>query len=93
MNTIENRRAARAACNASGSCPVRIVLGDRAPRLVGESYHWETAGGTRINHPAAYSKKGWSNCFYIASTLRVIVGIGWLVSEQSDVTTDERQDG
>lgn len=91
--TIEERRAARACANAHVSCPVVVISGPAAPKLVGESYHWETASGTRIDHPNAYAKKGWSNCFYIASSLRVVVGRGWLRAQAEADHTEAVMEG
>ena len=49
-----------------------------APRSVGESWHYETRGGTLIRHPNAYAKRGWSNMVYVRSTRRIIVGEEWI---------------
>ncbi len=66
-----------AGLNNHDSCPVKIVAGNRAPRMTGESYYWTTPSGlTRVHHPSAY---GWPT-WYHASTRRVIVGASWLDS-------------
>lgn len=49
-----------------------------APRIVGESAHYETKTGLRISHPNAYAKKGWSAMRYCASTRHVEVGALWI---------------
>jgi hypothetical protein len=33
-------------------------------RELSDTWHYETRGGTIINHPSAYSKKGFSNMIY-----------------------------
>lgn len=71
------RRVAREAAGAHRSCPVAIVEGDQAPALTGETWYWRTRGGTRISHPSAYSRSGWSSMVYEPSTLIVEVGRDW----------------
>lgn len=63
--------------------PVEIVEGSNPPRERGDSFHWETKGGTRIYHPSAYSRRGWSNMVYVGSSRRVEVGREWLLPEYS----------
>jgi hypothetical protein len=57
------------------SVPVQIVWGsDRAPQLLGRSYHWTTPSGrTEVYHPHAY---GW-RVLYHPSTRRIVVGDRW----------------
>lgn len=74
------RRAARQAVNAPGNCRIQVVDGAAAPTLAGEGWHWSTKGGKRIDHPSAYSRKGWGNMVYVASTRRVVVGREWLAA-------------
>ena len=57
--------------------PVEIILGNSAPEMRGESSHYVTMGGTRIQHPNAYSRKGRSNMRYVPSTLCLVVGEDW----------------
>ena len=80
--TPQPNQAARTFCRrvagATWACPVELVPGDKVPTLKGESHHYETMGGSRIYHPSAYSKRGWSNMRYVHSTLRVEVGFEWL---------------
>ncbi len=59
--------------------PYPIVFRDGfdPPKRGGSSFHYETRGGRTISHPSAYSKRGWSNMVYVASTIRITVGIGW----------------
>jgi hypothetical protein len=79
--TIEARRIARNAAEASrNNLPVVVVEGDSAPVETGDSWHYETKGGTRIMHPSAYKKLGFSNMVYVSSTRRVEVGLDWLIS-------------
>jgi len=74
------RRVVREAVGAHTNTPVRIVAGDRAPRIVGRSYYWTTPSGkTEVQHPNAY---GWP-VLYHASTRRVQVGAGWVASRFS----------
>lgn len=78
---IKVKRVVRELANARCNMPVQVVAGDKQPTLAGEGYHWETNGGTRISHPSAYAKRGWSNMKYVASTLCVEVGEQWLLNE------------
>lgn len=72
---LAGRRAARKAAGAHKNCPVWVVAGRSAPRVVGESYYWTTPSGkTRVHHPNAY---GWRTRYW-RSTLRVEVGAQWL---------------
>lgn len=75
---IKTRRLIRTIANSHVSTRVDIILGDTSPKVVGEGYHYETMGGTRIHHPSAYSKKGWSNMRYVSSSVRVEVGAKWM---------------
>lgn len=83
---IKVKRVVRELVNASSYTKVQVVPGDKQPTLTGEGYHWETNGGTRISHPSAYAKRGWSNMRYVASTLCVEVGEQWLLNEQQVAT-------
>lgn len=72
--TLDQRRAARAACGAWCSRPVEVVPGDVAPHLAGERPYWTTLSGkTRVYHPNAY---GWPTLYH-RSTRRVVVGAEW----------------
>ena len=77
--TLEQRRAARIAAGVRRfwSVPVRVVPGDSAPELTGSSWCYRTRGGSRIYHPSAYSRRGWSNMVYSPSTRSVVVGAEW----------------
>jgi hypothetical protein len=61
----------------SNNVPVIIIDGDSAPVLTGKRGGYFTRGGTRVDHPSAYSRKGWSNLVYRCSTLSITVGGGW----------------
>lgn len=77
MTTILERRAARAVAGAHATMPVVVVAGTTAPTIEGESYYWTTPSGkTRVRHPNAY---GWRTRYW-PSTLRVEVGIEWLLA-------------
>lgn len=79
--TLAARRVVRSVADASQSnLQIAVVEGDAAPTEKGHGWHYETRGGTRIDHPSAYSKHGWSNMVYCCSTRRVEVGYGWLVA-------------
>lgn len=59
--------------------PVRVIPGGAlAPRLVGRRGGHYTRGGSRVYHPSAYSRKGWSNLVYRTSTRRIYVGERWI---------------
>jgi len=60
---------------------VRIVriTGDSPPVVTGSRGGHFTLGGTRINHPSAYSKRGWSNMVYHCDTRVITVGTGFRV--------------
>ena len=58
--------------------PIYVVDGDQPPKAYGARGGHFTRGGTRIDHPSAYSKTGWSNMVYICSTLKIKVGRQWL---------------
>ena len=74
------RRAILASANVSqANIPIEIIPGVAvAPRRVGQSWHYTTITGIPIQHPSAYSKRGWSSMVYHHSTRRVIVGEQWL---------------
>ena len=58
--------------------PVEIIPQSfQSPVWDGESYGWETKGGSVIHYPSAYSKVGWSNMVYKHSTLKIRVGEFW----------------
>lgn len=64
------------------TCPIIVVAdSSQQPQQRGASWHYTTRGGTRIYHPSAYSKSGWSNMVYHASTLRIEVGDRWFVGQ------------
>lgn len=64
--------------NKYDSVPIQTIANsDEPPKLMGESWHYETKGGTYIDHPSAYSNKGWSNMVYCPSTRHIVVGENW----------------
>jgi hypothetical protein len=78
MNATLKTQIRKAACASGTPYPiVAIPETNAAPKLTGESWHYETRGGTRISHPSAYSKSGWSNMVYCHSTIRIEVGANW----------------
>lgn len=72
-------KSVRAASGQSGTpYPIEAIDGFAAPKLVGKSYFWTTLSGkTIVNHPNAY---GWPTLYH-ASTLRIVVGKGWLIEK------------
>lgn len=86
--TKTERVAARCAAglNRHDHPPVVVRPGDAAPALSGERWYYQTRGGTRINHPHAYSQVGWSSMVYRPSTRRVEVGADWLRAATHSVT-------
>lgn len=65
---------------AQDRTPVEVVPGTSPPLYEGSGWHYETRGGRVISSPSAYSKRGWSNMIYCASTARVVVGATWLAN-------------
>jgi hypothetical protein len=83
QTTREQRRDARLACGAGHATPVKVIPGShRAPAYVGESFYYTNRAGVRINHPTAYSKKGWSQLVYHYSSLAVVVGEHWFTRRE-----------
>lgn len=80
--TASQKRTIRAACKGQlywrNNLPVVVVDGDGPPTIKGEHQYHATKTGIRINHPNAYSRRGWSSIIYHASTLRVEVGAEWV---------------
>jgi len=64
---VQQRVAARNLFGCGNNVPV--VFGDiPAPQLTGRAGGHFTKGGTRVRHPNAYSRKGWSNIDYKRDT-------------------------
>jgi hypothetical protein len=79
ISKLQRRSILRSAAESQANIQIEVIPGIAlAPRTVGESYHYETKSGSRIWHPSAYSKRGWSSMVYVASTRRVIVGEQWI---------------
>ena len=74
----------RQLAGARNNTPVKIIEGESPPELKGNPSHYTTKTGRIIYHPSAYSKTGWSNMIYHASTLRVEVGREWLKGNLTD---------
>lgn len=72
-------RPVRAHLGLSGKPhPIHLEDGFAPPRLEGRSYYWTTPSGlTEVRHPNAYKWPTW----YRHSTLRIVVGIGWLIEQ------------
>lgn len=75
---MKARKRIRQELGSTGNQPIVVVDGDSPPEEAGEGWYYMTAGGTRIRHPSAYSKVGWSNMRYNHSTKRIVVGINWV---------------
>jgi len=79
ITRTQRRAILRSADQSQSNISIQIIPGVAvAPRTVGQSWHYETRGGSMIYHPGAYSKTGWSNMVYCHSTRRVIVGEQWV---------------
>lgn len=83
---LKIKRIVRQAAAARSNCPIEVVPGDAAPRLVGTRPHHRTKGGDVIQHPSAYSRRGWSNMVYMPSTVRVVVGQQWVETNNDKET-------
>lgn len=80
MNTSRNRRLARTHLGIRNQqVPVHFLPeSDQAPKVAsGRKGGHFTRGGTRIEHPGAYGRKGWSNMVYITDDRTITVGEGW----------------
>jgi len=76
---IHTKRLIRAAADARSNCPIEVIDGIAAPMVTGETYYWETQGGTRVQYPAAYCRVARSaRLRYVSSSIRVVVGAGWV---------------
>jgi len=70
----------RRECGVHYHCvPIVRVTGDSAPVVTGSRGGHFTLGGTRIAHPSAYSRRGWSNMVYRSDTRVITVGTGFRV--------------
>jgi hypothetical protein len=79
LSRIQRRAILRSANESQKNIRIEVVPGIAlAPASIGESWHYETKGGRRIWHPGAYSRKGFGNMVYCASSRRVIVGSDWI---------------
>lgn len=64
-----------------------VVAGDVAPTYEGESYHFETESGRRINHPLAYKRVAKSAVIvYCPASHVVTVGADWLLAHAAELT-------
>src|SRR5262245_1123677 len=60
--------------------PIMIEDGFAPPRLEGARAYHTTESGRVVHHPSAYTAKARSaRLHYHGSTLRIIVGAGWLI--------------
>jgi len=59
------------------SVPITFDGQNLEPRLVGEPARYETPSGKPVYYPNAY-RKAFGRPIRIASTYRVVVGLGWL---------------
>ena len=79
LTKLQRRAIRRSAGERQANIRIEVIPGIAlAPQSVGNRWHYETKGGRMIHHPSAYSKKGFSNMVYVASTRRVIVGADWI---------------
>jgi len=72
--------ALRRACGVHYHCvPIVRIAGDSAPVVTGSRGGYFTLGGTRINYPSAYSRRGFSNMVYRSDTRVITVGTSFRV--------------
>lgn len=86
--TSAGRTALRVASGLSRTdtcATIVLVDGCSSPRRAGERGGFFTRGGTPIDHPGAYSRRGWSNMVYQTSSLRVVVGRDWSQAVQGAI--------
>jgi len=75
-------KVVRAEVGLSGSpYPIKVVNGFQEPTTEGRKSRYTTRTGLPIYHPSAYAKRGWSSMVYHCSTLEIVVGAGWLISQ------------
>lgn len=78
-------RTVRAAVGLVGhSCPIVEVDGFDPPRREGRAGRFTTPGGRPVYHPNAY-RRAWGKPVYHRSTLRIVVGRGWLAERLTAV--------
>ena len=73
------KKLLRQSVGARNNCPIKIVEGDKPPKLLGKTYYYTNKSGVVIKHPAAYRLK-YGKPIYRPSTIRVEVGSGWLLN-------------
>jgi hypothetical protein len=79
ITSSERRAILRSAGQKQANIHIEIIPGIAlAPRTLGQSWHYTTRTGIPIDHPSAYSKRGWSSMVYHHSTRRVQVGGDWI---------------
>ena len=62
------------------SCPIELVDGDKSPSYEGEEHYYVTPSGEYVRYPNAY-RRAFGKPIYCHSTLRIEVGIDWLLSK------------
>lgn len=78
--TQVTRRNVKVLADAHPSTPIEVVEGSKSPTLEGERAHYTTQAGSRVWSPSAYRKRCFKPLIRVCSTLRVEVGVDWLVS-------------
>jgi hypothetical protein len=73
----KNRTKIRAIFQVSSAVPVIVSNKVDRPAIFGSSGGWYTRGGNAVAYPSAYSKKGWSNLVYSASTKHILVPLSF----------------
>lgn len=71
----KERSRVRAFFGVSNAVPVIESPEVSKPELTGERGGFFTRGGSRISHPSAYSRKGFSNMVYHCSTRMILVPV------------------
>jgi len=73
--------ALRRACGVSNNQVLIVrIAGDSSPVVTGSRGGHFTKGGARIDHPSAYSRRGWNNMVYECDTRVITVGAGFRVN-------------
>ena len=62
------------------SYPIEIEEGFSPPRREGESHHYINKSGGRVWYPNAY-RRAYGKPIYVHSTVRILVGAGWLIEQ------------
>lgn len=72
-------------------CNYLLIDGNCPPVFEeGSTWYYTNISGTRIRHPSAYAKKGWSSlCYHSAICDMITVGVGWAIQHGWGPVTEE----